>query len=252
MMINIFKVYSYANDLFFTIVDYRSFIFVIITLAIFATIRDYRHRTVHGHPPTDRVQYFSIIENTYDISQPKDITSTVLIVDIFKIIMILCGVAGHALTCLESVPGWWVVHRLTYVQSLFRQWYTQALFNEGGLGILTVTGGFVTYWSVAPLIKSGKFKYFKTIFDRWLKFVPIIMTMVGLEICWPLIGSGPLYQQVADHLLNKCTKTAWMNFLFVNNYEYATDSVSFSFVIMTLTNYLPTIIMRTTLVLLIN
>ena len=141
-----------------------------------------------------------------------------MVVDGFKTCMIFMGVAGHAITCLESLPGWYSVHRLEFVTSCFRIWWTQALFNEGGLSIITVMGGFVTYWSVAPLIKSAKFRYLSTVLERWLKFVPIIMTMVGLEICWTLIGSGSMYKRVADSSwTNVLTQLGWTSYLWTTS-----------------------------------
>ncbi|KAI1303644.1 hypothetical protein HDE_02075 [Halotydeus destructor] len=199
---------------------------LILVLVILSSARELLY-TASGVPkmPDDRLQAFSALANSAELAKDASRGSGYFyIAELNKIGLIMFGIAGHSLSCLETIPGWYVITRMRKVTQLFSVWWINGMLNENGLGMVAVVGGFATYWTVSPVIRKGKFNYLQAVKDRWLKFVPIIMALVAMEIVWPLIGAGPYYTRVANHLLTKCTNNAWMNFVFINNFKSAPEN----------------------------
>ena len=146
--------------------------------------------------------------------------------DYIKFIVVIIGVGGHCLSCLETIPSWYTFARLYEIKNKFRSIWVQPLLNEAGLGLITFVGGFVTFWSANSLIKSGRFRVTHVLFEKWIRFMPSIMLMVAIDLLWPMYGSGPMFTGIANHLLNKCTRNSWMNFFFISNYVTAPENVS--------------------------
>ena len=141
--------------------------------------------------------------------------------DYLRLTVIFAGIAGHCLACLETVPSWTTIARLLEVKSRFKLLLVQPLINEAGLGLVTFLGGLATFLATVDPISRGTFSFKYAIFDRWIRYMPSLMSMVAIDILWPLSGSGPLFTQIANHLLDKCTRNAWMNFFFINNMRTA-------------------------------
>ena len=172
------------------------------------------------------LRHFSAIDATKRLMISKE-SGRVTVVDYFKLLVILFGIAGHSFGCLETVPGWYTVSSLLVMKEKFQWFIVQPLVNEGGLGIgITYMGGFLTFWSLEKFVRNDSLDYMAAIFDRWIRFVPTIMAMVALDIMWPFFGDGPMYTQISRHLLHKCSTNAWMNFFFVANMKSAPDNVS--------------------------
>lgn len=87
--------------------------------------------------------------------------------------------------------------------------------------------GCLTYLTTYSAIKSGRFKYKSAIKKKWLRYLPSIFALLALDFVWPLLGDGPMFTQVGNIVLNKCTKNWWMNLLFVSNYKPALDNVGY-------------------------
>lgn len=73
-----------------------------------------------------------------------------------------------------------------------------------------------TLW---PQVTSGKVSSRWLILEKWLRCVPLISALLALEFCWPLIGSGPLYKQGSEYVLENCSKNWLRNILLVNNWS---------------------------------
>lgn len=46
----------------------------------------------------------------------------------------------------------------------------------------------------------------------------MILGLLALEFCWPLVGSGPLYKEGSEFILNNCSKYWWTNVLLIANW----------------------------------
>lgn len=70
-----------------------------------------------------------------------------------------------------------------------------------------------------PLLErsKGKLNFTAAILDRWLRFVPCIMSLVALEFCFPLLGWGPLYSKIGQNIVGRCSKTWFYNLFFLSN-----------------------------------
>ena len=191
-------------------------------LCIIATIVDFCWAT------DSLLQDFSLrrsLSNLYtQINTPP--RSRLDLLDNIKLGVVLMGVAGHSVTCLETVNSWFMFPGLLIIKGYFRAFLVQPLLNEAGLGLVSFAGGFVTYWSSYKIAQAGKLDIFKALFVKWLRFLPSMVIMVAIDLLWPIYGSGPVFNHIADHLLNKCTRNSWTNFVFANNFLTATECVS--------------------------
>lgn len=171
---------------------------------------------------------FSIVKNFNSLAEVnmRASTSRLELLDYVKFTVIIVGVAGHCLTCLESIPSWYTFSRLYIIKSKFRSFWVQPMMNEAGLGLVTFVGGFVTFWSSHKLMQKGTFRMGSALYEKWIRFMPSIMMIVGIDLLWPMFGSGPMYTGIANHLLNKCTRNWWMNFFFISNFATAPENVS--------------------------
>lgn len=168
---------------------------------------------------------FCLISNSKSLlSRRSTQQSRLALLDYLRLVVIVAGITGHCLSCLETVPGWYLIARLYEIKAKFKLFLVQPLLNEAGLGLVTFLGGLATYFATADSIWKGTFSYKFAIFDRWIRYMPSLMSMVALDILWPLTGSGPLFTQISIHLLDKCSRFYWMNFLFLNNFRSAPDN----------------------------
>ena len=179
---------------------------------------------IQGYSNGSFLRHFSAIDSTRKLFHMKE-SGRLSLVDYFKVTVILFGIAGHSFGCLETVPGWYTVSSLYVMKERFQWFMVQPLINEGGLGIgITYMGGFVTFWVIEKFVRNNSLDYAAAIFDRWLRYMPPVMTMVALDIMWPFFGDGPMYTQISKHLLNKCSNNYWMNFLFIGNIKTAPEN----------------------------
>lgn len=198
-------------------------------LAIYGTVIDYVTRRSHTAPQNTLNRFalhFSLTQNHAKLFTLKATNSgRIGAMDMTRLTVIVSGVAGHCLSCLETIPGWYLIARLHDLRHRFSQIWAQPMLNEGGLGLVTFVGGFATFWATHDLISKGRFRYRMAIFERWLRYMPSLMSMVAIDLLWPLSGDGPMMTYVSKHLVDKCSNYAWMNFLFLNNFNSAPDNV---------------------------
>lgn len=174
------------------------------------------------------LRHFSAVTSTNRLLMIKD-SGRLSMLDYCRLSIIIFGTAGHTIGCLETVTGWYTVSKLYAVKESLKLFWVQPLINEGPLGIgITYVGGFVTFWAVEKAVNTNRVNYVAAVFDRWIRYMPSLMAMVAIDILWPFFGDGPMYSQVSKHLLNKCTRNAWMNFFFVGNMKSAPENVSLS------------------------
>ena len=200
------------------------FLTLILSLVIMGSLQDLLNLGETG----SFLKHFSAVDNTRKLFHQKE-SNRLSTVDFFRVAVIIFGIAGHSFGCLETVPGWYTISSLHVMKERFQWFMVQPIVNEGGLGIgITYMGGFVTFWALEKFVRNDSLNFVAAIFDRWLRYMPTIMAMVALDIMWPFFGEGPMYTQISKHLLDKCTRNWWMNFLFIGNIKSAPDNVSFS------------------------
>lgn len=172
------------------------------------------------------LNHFSMINNSKQmVRRTESGVPRLDILDGLRLFIVVFGIIGHCFGCLETVPGWYIIHNLHVMKTKFELFIIQPMLNEGGMGLVTFVGGFGTFWSTHKLITAGTFQFKRQIFDRWIRYMPSLMCMVAIDILWPFSGDGPFFTQISKHLLQKCTNFAWMNFLFIGNMRSAPENV---------------------------
>src|SRR6185437_3842286 len=73
------------------------------------------------------------------------------------------------------------------------------------------------------IVKMKKFLYLFAVLDRYLRFLPAIMTIVALEFLWPLLFDGPFFKRVGTFVLEKCSRSWWWNLTFLQNWFNVLD-----------------------------
>lgn len=89
-------------------------------------------------------------------------------------------------------------------------------------------GGVTTMYAIYPKIvdKAVAVSFRWLIFEKWVRIVPLILSLVALEFCWPLIGSGPFYKLGSKFVLDNCSKYWLLNVLQISNWSPALEKVS--------------------------
>ena len=170
--------------------------------------------------PSSFSQHFSVLSNTaklFKVSSQQD--NRYFLIDIFKFVIVLTGCWAHALVCVEVPIGFFLLGGHQLIQEVASTPHLQMLFNDSGLVIFAFLAGFVTFMTVFPMMKKmKKFPFGFVIFDRWLRFIPSIMSLVCLEFVWPLLFDGPFMTRVGNFVKDKCSRTWFLNVLFIQNW----------------------------------
>ncbi|EEC16713.1 conserved hypothetical protein [Ixodes scapularis] len=66
--------------------------------------------------------------------------------------------------------------------------------------------------------KKGKLNVLSAFLQRFWRMTPSYMLVVGVFLLLPLVGSGPLWKETMDPLLENCMQSWWTNLLYVSNY----------------------------------
>lgn len=166
---------------------------------------------------------FSLRGNFQELVAPYSDVNRIPFVDWFKFWIIMTGVTAHIITCLETPLGFFILEKHSVFQIVFRSVFTQFTFNDGGLGWITFLSAFSCYSTLASAIKSKTFRFPMAVFDRWIKFAPVIAAITALDFTWPLLASGPFYTRVGQYISNKCSSNWWANVAFVSIFLPALD-----------------------------
>lgn len=92
--------------------------------------------------------------------------------------------------------------------------------------LLIIHSGALTFFMAHEAIATNRFNYRLAVLTKWLRYMPSIAALVALDLLWPLFGDGPIYSQLSEFILNKCSKNWWKNLLFISNHDPALDNVS--------------------------
>ena len=145
-----------------------------------------------------------------------------LMIDAYKLFVVLFGCLGHAFVCLEIPNSYFMLENHQFLQDIFSSASKQQLFNDNGLVVFAHLGGFATFHALFPIMnklikEKKKFPYTLAILDRYLRFIPSIMTIVAMEFIWTLSFDGPFFTRVSNFVLDKCTRSWWWQFTFMQN-----------------------------------
>lgn len=118
---------------------------------------------------SDSIVSLSLFTATRNILWCKEQSWFMILYDTIKIPMILSGVFGHILLCLEIPLGFTVIDQHETIGRIFSSLAFQISMNEGFLAGMPAMSGLATALIAYPLIKRSKLNYAAAIVDRFLK-----------------------------------------------------------------------------------
>lgn len=92
-----------------------------------------------------------------------------------------------------------------------------------GPDIAVFIGGFlaIVAWQVVFSQKRANFVLY--VFARFMRTIPIIISVLLLDRVWPLLGSGPYFGQLVEHQQKNCDRSFWKLFAFISNQDRVFD-----------------------------
>jgi len=161
---------------------------------------------------------FSILKNTQKLFS-RSSNNHYFLLDMYKLGLVIFGCLAHAFVCVEIPNSYFLLENHHFLQNMFSSTRLQFALNDNGLVVFAHLGGFATFVTLYPMIvKMKKFPYLLTILDRYLRFLPSIMTIVAFEFLWPLLFDGPFFKRVGTFVLEKCSRSWWWNLTFLQNW----------------------------------
>ena len=169
-------------------------------------------------------QNFSILSNfmkLFKASSQQD--SRYILLDVFKMSMLVVVCSSHALMCIEIPAGNLLLAGHQLIRDTVGSPSLQFLMGDSGIVMFAYLGGFTTFIMLYPIMKKMKaenkpFPFAFAIFDRWLRFTPSIMCLVCLEFLWPLLFDGPFFSRVGSFVHDKCQRTWFLNLFYIQNW----------------------------------
>jgi hypothetical protein len=166
------------------------------------------------HRVDDFIQTCSIyvtLNELVEVKSSKSSAARLAFVDWVKLVIVMAGVFAHCLTCLETPLGFFTTDKHHLFTVVFTNPFGQFFFNDGGLGWVTFLSGFSTFLMLQPLIQGNRLNYKMAIFDRWVRFAPVVMAITCMDFVWPLILNGPFHSRVSSWINWKCRSHWWWN-----------------------------------------
>ena len=169
-------------------------------------------------PQSEFLKSLSLLESSRKIFYSKPSNYDALVFDIVKLVVIWTGTLAHLLVNVEAPLSTATMDKHDILNYFFSSPETQSLMNDAGLVTTSFISGAAVFLIVYPMAVTGKLSYSFAIIDRFIRFLPAMISLTALEFLWPLTGSGPFFKRVAAFNLDKCSRNWWLNLLFINNY----------------------------------
>ncbi|GFT41258.1 o-acyltransferase like protein, partial [Nephila pilipes] len=108
-------------------------------------------------------------------------------------------------------------HAKTYMDDIFFQIITNSWVS---VDTFFMIGGLLVATSNLKIMEStgGKLNYFSRLLHRIWRLIPPLAATVGVMFILPMIGSGPLWADMAGQKVLNCEKRWWQVFLPVNTW----------------------------------
>ena len=112
------------------------------------------------------------------------------------------------------------------IDTSLSQFWVQPFFNGVLMCGFYSIAGMTAVWSTMSIIKrdsaSGKI-FLKLFLFRWLRYVPSMMSVIAVNLVWPLFGSGPMFSELTSFTIDNCSQRWWRNLLLINNLDDPRD-----------------------------
>ena len=147
--------------------------------------------------------------------------------DLMKIGVILAGILGHTALCLETAFGILSARRINALWSFFSHLHSQPVTNMGSFDMFDITSGLVIFFTSYELIQGNRFSPSRSFINRYLRYIPTIVTLLSIEFCWPIFTDGPLVGMVVKQIsYGTCADNWWKPMLLLTNTQSMDACVS--------------------------
>ncbi|XP_029832846.2 nose resistant to fluoxetine protein 6 [Ixodes scapularis] len=168
---------------------------------------------------TKMLASFSFVANTRKLLYPRRSRDTLCVLHGIRVLSCLWIILGHTYF-LADIVSFIRFKRLKTLEDL----NTDVAFTaiENFLPVDTfffISGLLIVYSNWGRLEKKkGKLNVLSAFLQRFWRMTPSYMLVVGVFLLLPLVGSGPLWKETMDPLLENCMQSWWTNLLYVSNY----------------------------------
>ncbi|KAI1293527.1 Nose resistant to fluoxetine protein 6 [Halotydeus destructor] len=172
----------------------------------------------------ENLSSFSVYKNGIQLLTVPRGQEKLTYIDVIKILIVLHSILGHCVSSFDTPLSLYVIFRLHDVKGFFGSLIAQPFLNVNLINFLSFIGGAVTLHTTYDLIDNDMLNFRHAVVNKWLKFMPSIMSLVAFDLIWPILGNGPLYTQAGSSILDKCSRNWWRNLLFISNTSPALDA----------------------------
>ncbi|XP_074599102.1 uncharacterized protein LOC141853604 [Brevipalpus obovatus] len=162
--------------------------------------------------------FFSPKQSYQHLISPGEVTR-LKILDHLRFFAYLTVFTSHIPLWPCVMSGFYLLANFKYAKEFHQEFWTQPISNVWFLDILLFLGGLSATLQV--LTKSrGKSSFPLLVglsFERFIRYQPMILAAIAIEMVLPLIGSGPAYQESSNVGYDTCSRTFWYNILHLNN-----------------------------------
>ena len=190
------------------------------------------------------LKYFNPLENTRRIFfVKKGERRRSLFVDLNKTTVVLVAIVMHILSCADSPRSTAYLSHTNVFRELLRNIFVQLVTFEGGFNALAFlrwvthlinnsdsiyifsesqfaisSSGLNTFNEVYPSLQKNQVNFYWLAFNKWLRYVPALASLMSLELLWPLLSSGPLWTENSELLVRKIEEYWWAVFTYTSNF----------------------------------
>lgn len=165
------------------------------------------------------LKYFDPRENTRMIFYVrKGERKRSLFVDLNKTIVVLVAIIMHIITCADAPRSTAYFSHISFARELMSNIVLQVITFEGGFNALAFLSGLNTFEEVHHTIQGNRTYFCWLLFNKWLRYIPAFISLMSLELVWPLLANGPLWNETAELHLNKIENHWWKVLTYTNNF----------------------------------
>lgn len=160
--------------------------------------------------------------STYQVSRHRGI-------DKLKVTFSLMFISMHAIGGSDNPYSPLILSNMLRALEDASKAYVQFLFSENLAEVMFMLTGYVTVTSIVSFVSRAKENKSTLnmmicfMFSKWLRTMPLVVSLMALEFIWPLMSTGPMYPEASAWLVNNCYKYWWTNILLIANWFPSID-----------------------------
>ena len=178
--------------------------------------------TIFTREQMDLIKIFSLKENAKNLIQTSMNSKREDSIDIFRFWLMILTVAMHSSIGITEYHAIKMGARIKtdVMEGMMSNFWFQPLINIQNVmaGFYILSGLSVVYSTTNSFKNSVSFSIIiELILKRWVRYASITIAAIAVNMIWPLMGSGPMFNDLASHTINNCRDQWWRNLLMINN-----------------------------------